>query len=103
MTRIQNNEVKNVAGCNLIYDITNFPKRAKSKNSHYSPILHECINTIKGKANIKTLLILLESVCSSTIVMWRLVEYPMQWHTQAGNITTNIKVNVQSPYPYLAG
>ena len=43
----------------------------------------------------------MDSGCISTIVMVILVktlspeEYsPMQWHTQAGNITTNIKVQV---------
>ena len=59
------------------------------------------MNTIKGKAKLKFFCILLDSVFSSMIVMGRLVEKlypekdaPMQWHTQAGNITTDIKVTV---------
>ena len=34
MMHIYNNEVKNIAECNLLHDITNHPKRAKSANSH---------------------------------------------------------------------
>ena len=30
--------------------MTNPPKCAKNLNMHYSPILHGCMNTIKGKA-----------------------------------------------------
>ena len=59
------------------------------------------MNTRKGKAKFKSFRILLDSGCSSTIVIVRLVkkldpeeDAPMQWHTQAGNITTNIKVKV---------
>ena len=55
----------------------------------------------KGRAKFKNFRILLDSGCSSTIVTKRLVEklHPginavMQWHTQAGYITTNIKVHV---------
>ena len=56
------------------------------------------MNTIKDKSNFKKSIILLDSGCSSTILLGRLVEkiHPknslMQWHTQAGNITTNLKV-----------
>ena len=59
------------------------------------------MNTRKGKAEFNIFYILLDSVCSSTIVMGRLVEklYPekydlMYWYTQAGNITTNLKVTI---------
>ena len=72
MTRINNNEVKNISECNLLHDMINSPKRAK-KNSHYSPILHVCMNTIKGKVKFINFLTLLDSGCSSTIVMVRLV------------------------------
>ena len=101
MTRIHNNEVKNISEYNLLHDIINPPKRAKNLNSRYAPILHGCINTRKDKAKFKNFRVLLDSGCSSTIVMGRLVEklYPgkysqMQWHTQAVNITTNLKVKV---------
>ena len=50
MTRIHNNEVKNIAEYNLLHDIINTPKRTKYLNIHYSPILHVCMNTRKGKA-----------------------------------------------------
>ena len=52
MTRISNKKLKNKAECNLLHDIINTPKRAKKINSHYSPILHGCINTRKGKAKL---------------------------------------------------
>ena len=57
------------------------------------------MNTIKGKVRFKNFQILLDSGCSSKILMGRLVEKLgrkkdalMQWHVQYGNITTNIKV-----------
>ena len=109
MTRIYNNEVKNIAECNLLHDIINPPKRAKKSNSHYSPILHGCMNTRNGKAKFKIFRILLESGCSSTIVMGRIIEKlcpendaPMQWNTQAVNITTNLKVKIDFTFPALS-
>ena len=109
MTCLHNNEVKNIAECNLLYDIINRPKRGKKLNSHYSHIIHGCMNTGKGKANFKNFHILLDSGCSSTIVIRRIVENlgpekyaPMQWHTQAVNITTNIKVKVDFTLPELS-
>ena len=53
MTRLQNKEVKDIAECNLLHDIINPPKRAKILNIHYSPILHGCMNTIKGREKLK--------------------------------------------------
>ena len=57
-------------------------------DSHYSTIIHGCMNTRKGKAKFKDFRILLDSGYSSTIVMGRIVEklHPdeyamMQWHT----------------------
>ena len=59
------------------------------------------MNIWKGKETFKSFQILLDSGCSSTIVIWGLVKrlgpkkvVVMQWHTQAGNITTNIKVEI---------
>ena len=69
MMRIHNNEVNNIAEFNLLHDIINPPKRAKTFNSHYSPSLHGCMNTIKVKTKFKNFLVLLDSGCSSTILM----------------------------------
>ena len=59
------------------------------------------MNTRKGKEKFKNFQIILDSGCSFTIVMWRLLQrldpkkrVVMKWHTQAGNITTNIKVKI---------
>ena len=74
MTCTHNNEVNNIAEYNLLYDINNTPKRAKILSSRYSHILHGCMNTRKGKVKFKNFRILLESGCSSKIVMGRLVK-----------------------------
>ena len=88
MTRIHNNEVKNIAECNLLHGIINIPKRTKKLNIHYSHILHGCMNTRKGKAKFKNFRILLYSGFSSMILMGRLIEKirpekdaTMQWNT----------------------
>ena len=67
------------------------------------------MKTREGKARFKKLLILLNIGFSSTIVMGRLAEKlnpkkyaVMQWHTQAGNITNNIKVAVDFTLPELS-
>ena len=67
------------------------------------------MNTRKGRAKFKNFRILLDSGCSSTIVMRRLVQklrpeiYAMvQWKTQAGNITTDVKVKVYFTLPALS-
>ena len=59
------------------------------------------MNTRKGRSIFKNFRVLLDSGCSSTIVMGRPIEklHPeqdalIQWNTQAGNITTNNKVKV---------
>ena len=87
MTHIHNNEVKNIDEWNLLHDIINNLKRTKKLNSHYSPILHGCMNTRKGKAKFKKFRILLDNGCSSTIVMGRLVKKlppeeddPIKWN-----------------------
>ena len=63
------------------------------------------MNTQKGREKFKKFRILLDSGCSSRIIKKRLItkigtkrDAVMQWHTQAGNITTNLKVNI---YIYL--
>ena len=66
------------------------------------------MNTRKGRAKFKSFQVLLDSGCSSTIIMVRLVEKlnpykdaVMQWHAQAGNITTNLKVQIYFTLPAL--
>ena len=101
MIYIHDKKVNNIAEFNLLHAIINPPKRAKNINSHHSPILHGCINIRKFRKKFENFRILLDSGCSSAIVMRRIAEKPhpdkyamMQWHTQAGNITTNNKVKV---------
>ena len=53
MKSTHNNEVKNIYERNLLRDIINPPKRAKHLNSHYSHILHGCMNTRKGRVKFK--------------------------------------------------
>ena len=109
MIHIHDNEVNNIAEYNLLHDIINPPKCAKNINIHYSPILHRCMNTIKGGAEFKSFQILLDSGCSSTIVMRRLVQNlcpekyaVMQFQTQAGNITKILRLIYILPYLHLA-
>ena len=47
------NEVNNIAECNLLRDIINPPKHAKNINIHYSLILYGCMNTRKIRARFK--------------------------------------------------
>ena len=42
-------------------------------NIHWYPILHGCMDTQKGRYNINDIGIILDSGCSSTIVMIRLI------------------------------
>ena len=51
----------------------------------------------------------MDSGCSSTIVMGRIseklnpdIDYVMQWNTQAGNITTNLMINIYFALPALS-
>ena len=67
MALIHDKKVNKIAECNLIHDIINPPKRAKNLNINYSPILHGCINTRKGRAKIKNFQIILDSGFRSTI------------------------------------
>ena len=67
----------------------------KKLNSHYFPILHGCINTRSGKSEVYDFQILLDSRCSSNILMRRITlklkitkDYLMQCQIQAGNIKT---------------
>ena len=109
MIHIHEKEVNKKSGCNLLQGMINPPKRAKKLNNHYYPILHVCMNTTKGREKYKNFQILLDSGCIYTIVMGRLVEKllpeedaVMQWHPQAGNRTTDIKVKVDPTLPPLS-
>ena len=109
IVHIHDKEVNKITECNLLHDIINPHKCTKILNIHYSPILHGCMNTRNGKAKFKDFRVLLDSACSSMIVMGRLVENlhhekysVMQWHTQAGNITTNHKFELDFTLPALS-
>ena len=88
MTHIHDKNVNKIAEYYLLHDIINPPKCAKYLNSHYSPMLHGCVNTRKYRAKFKNFQILLDSECNSTIVMAILGEnlHPekyavMKWYT----------------------
>ena len=73
MTCIHNNEVNNIVERNLLHEIINPLKRAKNLNSHYSPILHGCMNTRHVRVKFMNFCILLDIGYSSAIVMGGLV------------------------------
>ena len=52
MNCIHNNDVNKISECNLLHDILNPSKRTKNINNNYSPILHVCMNTRKGRENL---------------------------------------------------
>ena len=74
MMHIHDKERNKIAECNLLHDMINPPKLTKHLNSHYSHIIHKCMNTIKGKGKFKKFFILFDSGCSSTVAMGRLVK-----------------------------
>ena len=109
MSFIHENEVNKVSECNLLHDILNPSKRTGLLNIHYYPILHGCMNTQKGRETFKNFLILFHSGFGSTIVIKILItkidpieDAVVQWHTQAVNITTNLKVKIYSTLPELS-
>ena len=53
--RIHDNEVNNIPEYNLLHYLINPPKHTKHLNSHYSPILHGCMNTKRAKQSLRTL------------------------------------------------
>ena len=58
---MHDNKLNKISDFNLLQDIINPPKCTKTLNSHYSPILHGCVNTREGKAKFKEFLIILDS------------------------------------------
>ena len=106
MTLIHDKNVNKIAEWNLLHDIIYPTKRANILNRYYSPIINLCMHTQKGRAKFHNFLILLDSGYSSTIDMGRLIknfilreDVVMQWHTQAGSINTNLKVNIYLNLP----
>ena len=104
MTCIHENEVKKTE-CNLIQDLLNPYKRNNILNSHHYRILHGCMNTRKGRSRFNNYCILLDSRCSSMIVIRGLKtkvnpirDTVIQCHMTAGNITTNVKVKIYLPH-----
>ena len=84
-------------------------KFTKNKNRHYSPIVHVCMNTRKVGANFENFLILFYSGCSSTILMINLIsklkikeDAVIKCHTQAVNINTNRKVELDFTLPEIS-
>ena len=55
--------------CNILTNILNPKKHAKSKYNHYSPILQGCMNTCSGRALFRNFRILLDSGIISKIAM----------------------------------
>ena len=104
MNSIHDNEVNNIAECNLLPDIINTPKLTKNLNIHYYTILHGCMNTIKGKSEFKNFRILLDCGCSYTIVTGKIVKNyilkndVMQWHMQAEKLLLILRLEWILPY-----
>ena len=66
------------------------------------------MNNRRDRAKFKNFCVLLESGSGSRILMGRMVKKlgpeensPMQWNTQAGNITTDLKVKIDFTLPAL--
>ena len=74
MTYIHENELNKISKLNLLHDILNPSKLTKILNVHYCPNLHGCMNAQKGKAKFKNPQILLDSGCSSTILIGRIIK-----------------------------
>ena len=53
MEIIHENDINDISECSLIYDILNISK-CKEK-SHYSPILHGCMNARRGREKCKNM------------------------------------------------
>ena len=99
-------EANKIAESNLLHDIIIPTKHAKKSNSHYSPILHGCMYTRIGIVGFNNFRTLLDSGFSPRTVMGRIVENirlekdaVMQWNTQDGNITNNLRVKVDFTLP----
>ena len=67
-----NNDKSLTHECNVLSNLLNTMKHAKSKNGHYSPILQGCMNTRIGRAKLTNFRIILVIRISSKIVMGKL-------------------------------
>ena len=92
--------------CNILADILNPTKRAKSKYNNYSPIQQGCINTCSGRELFRKFRILLNSRSISTIITVEMTSKlkpkkstDTMWEIQAGKFTTSKKVNVDFRLP----
>ena len=97
--KYRNNSIKRE--CNVLSYFLNITKRARTKNSHYSPIIQGCMNTRSGRAKFKNFQIILDNGRSSTIMMGKLASKlksketeKNMWETQSGKFTTSKKENV---------
>ena len=73
MTCIHRDKVNKITECSWIHDIINSYKLIKFLNSHQYPIMHVCMNTQKDRAKFKNFHILLDSRCTSMIIMRSLI------------------------------
>ena len=99
MNCMHKDKVNKILEWNLLHDILKPSKNNKNINIHYSPILHGCMNTRNGREKINIFWVLLDSGCSSTILMISLIEKlnpkkndVTQRHMQAVNVITNLKI-----------
>ena len=109
MNIIHDDKVNNISRWKLLYGILNYFKSTKNINVHYSPILHGCMDTRRGKANLKNFRTLLGSGCSYNILRRGLINklktkkyVMMKWKAQAGNPTTNMKFKIYFALPELS-
>ena len=61
MEKYNVNKIDKEIESNLLNGILRPAKRAKIINSHYSPILHECMNTRNGRVNFNNFRFVLNS------------------------------------------
>ena len=99
------NKVDNIYEFNLLHDILNPTKHTKNTNSDSPPILHRYMNKCRGRENIKS---------PKLIGQWMWFQYcneksdnklktktysMMQYHTQLGNLITDMKVKIDFTLP----
>ena len=54
MNFINDNKVNTINEYNLLHGILNLSKYTKNKHSHYSPIVHVCMNICRGKDRLNS-------------------------------------------------
>ena len=73
MNFIHDKKIKIRAECNLLHVILNYSKHTKNIKIRYYHILNGSMNTHREKAKFKNVRIILDSGCSSSILMIRLI------------------------------